>query len=76
MVLDSELKVRTVNSAHERLCNQKKDEVVGRSFFDVFPIATDKDRDIIRESLEKCLEGSNQRISNYSYMRGSKPSIS
>lgn len=73
MVLDSELKVRTVNSAHERLCNQKKDEVVGRSFFDVFPIATDKDRYIIRESLEKCLKGSNQRISNYSYMRGSKP---
>lgn len=73
MVLDSDLKIKTVNSAHERLCNQKKDEVVGRSFFDVFPIATDKDRDIIRETLEKCLEGSNQRISNYSYMRGSKP---
>src|SRR5574340_867923 len=33
MVLDSELRVRTVNSAHERLCNQKKDEVVGRNFF-------------------------------------------
>ncbi|MBP1746809.1 MAG: hypothetical protein H6Q54_1424 [Deltaproteobacteria bacterium] len=73
MVLDSDLKVKTVNSAHERLCNQKKDEVVGRSFFEVFPIATDKDRDMILDSLEKCLEGSNQRISNYSYMRGSKP---
>jgi len=73
MVLDGELKVRTVNSAHERLCGQKKDEVLGRNFFDVFPIATDKDRDMIRDSLEKCLEGRNQRINNYTYIRGGKP---
>jgi PAS domain S-box-containing protein len=73
MVLDSELKVKTINSAHERLCNQNKDDVVGRSFFNVFPIATDKDREMIKGILEKCLAGSSHRISNYAYIRGSQP---
>ncbi|MDH4231244.1 MAG: ATP-binding protein [Nitrospirota bacterium] len=73
MVLDCEMQVKTINSAHERLCNQNKDDVVGRSFFDVFPIATDEDREMIKGILEKCLEGSSHRISNYSYIRGSKP---
>ena len=73
MVLDSDLKVKTVNSAHERLCNQDKDTLVGRSFFDVFPIATDKDREMIKDALEKCLGGSSHRISNYTYMRVDKP---
>jgi len=73
MVLDSDLKVKTVNSAHERLCNQDKDTIVGRSFFDVFPIATDKDREMIKHVLEKCLGGGSHRISNYTYMRLGKP---
>lgn len=73
MVLDSDLKIKTVNSAHERLCSQKKDELVGRGFFEIFPIATDKDRKMLKEVLEKCLEGSSHRISNYSYIRGDKP---
>jgi PAS domain S-box-containing protein len=73
MVLDSELRVKTINSAHERLCNQNKDDVVGRSFFNVFPIATDKDREMIKGILEKCLGGGSHRISNYAYIRGSQP---
>ena len=73
MVLDSALNVKTVNSAHERLCNQDKDTIVGRNFFDVFPIATDKDGEMIKGILEKCLAGSSHRISNYTYIRGGKP---
>jgi PAS domain S-box-containing protein len=73
MVLDSDLKIKTVNSAHERICNQKKDEIVGRSFFEIFPIATDKDREMIKGVLEKCLTGSSHRISNYAYVREGKP---
>lgn len=73
MVLDSSLKVKTVNSAHEKLCNQNKDAIVGRSFFEVFPIATDKDKEMIKGILEKCLGGSSHRISNYTYLRGGKP---
>ena len=70
MVLDNDLKVKTVNSAHERLCNQNKDDIVGREFFETFPIATDKDRDMIKGVLQKCLAGNSHRISNYSYMQG------
>lgn len=73
MVLDSDLKIKTVNSAHERLCSEKKDEIVGRSFFEIFPIATDKDRKMLKGVLEQCLAGSSHRISNYSYIRGDKP---
>ena len=73
MVLDRDLKVKTVNSAHERLCNQNKDDIVGRGFFETFPIATDKDRDMIKGVLQRCLAGNSHRISNYSYIRGGKP---
>lgn len=73
MVLDRDLKIKTVNSAHERLCNQEKDELVGRGFFEIFPIATDKDRKMLKGILEKCLAGSSHRISNYCYIMGGKP---
>ena len=73
MVLDNEMNVKTVNSSHERLCGQEKNEIVGRSFFDVFPIPTDKEREMIKNVLAKCLAGSSHRISNYSYMRAGKP---
>jgi PAS domain S-box-containing protein len=73
MVLDRDLNIKTVNSAHERLCNQNKDDIVGRGFFETFPIATDKDRDMIKGVLQRCLAGNSHRISNYSYMRGDNP---
>ncbi len=73
MVLDSDLKIKTVNSAHERVFGQKKAEIVGKSFFEIFPIATDKDRDMIKEILDKCLSGSSHRISNYTYIREGTP---
>ncbi len=72
MVLDRAMKIKTVNSAHERLCSQKKEELVGREFFEVFPIVRDKDRKMMKEALEKCLEGSSHRISNYPYITGDK----
>ena len=73
MVLDNDLKIKTVNSAHERLCGQNKDVITGRSFFDVFPIAADKDREMLKGVLKKCLGGSSHRISNYAYMRKDEP---
>jgi PAS domain S-box-containing protein len=69
MVLDTSLNVRTVNSAHERLSNQTKDAVIGRSFFDVFPVSPEKTRQI-KEILERALGGTSHRISNYSYTKG------
>jgi PAS domain S-box-containing protein len=70
MVLDKDYLIRTVNSAHERLCGRLKGDVIGENFFELFPIDTKKDLDMIRGALEKCLDGSSQRLSNYRYMRG------
>jgi len=70
MVLDRDMIIRTVNSAHERLCGQKKEEIVGRSFFDIFPVDSGESENMIRGILEKCLEGSSHRLSNYSYVTG------
>lgn len=72
MVLDRDMMIRTVNSAHERLCSRKKEDIIGKSFFDIFPIDGDKDKDMIREILERCLEGSSHRLSNYPYVRPDK----
>ena len=72
MVLDTTLKVKTVNSAHERLSNQSKEAVIGRSFFDVFPISPEKERQI-KEVLDRCLGGTSHRISSYTYERAGKP---
>ncbi len=69
MVLDRDMTVRTMNSAQERLCSRTKDDVVGKNFFDVFPIPSEKDREMIRTTLDRCLEGSSHRLSNYSYPR-------
>ena len=71
MVLDRDLIVRTVNSAHARLCSIKKEEIIGQSFFDVFPISEpDRETGRIRKILDQCLEGKSQRLSNYDYVRG------
>jgi PAS domain S-box-containing protein len=69
MVLDRELIIRTVNSAHERLCGLKKENVVGKDFFDIFPIKDEKEKDRINDILGMCLEGSNYKLDNYPYVR-------
>ena len=69
MVLDREMKIRTLNSAQERFCKQKKDEIVGISFFDVFPFSSEKDRDRFAMYMQACLDGVSNRISDYAYVR-------
>lgn len=72
MVLDRDLTIRTVNSAHEKLCGLKKDFIIGENFFDVFPIDSESNRRMIEEVLKKCLEGSSHKLSNYHYARGGR----
>ncbi len=72
MVLGTDLTVRTMNSAHERLCGLSKDDVLGKQFFEVFPASGEKDRMILGQTLEECLAGTSHRISNYAYVRGDK----
>jgi PAS domain S-box-containing protein len=67
MVLDREFVIRTVNSAHERLCKKGKETIIGKEFFDIFPIESDEDRQIIRGILKKCLEGTSHRLNNFAY---------
>ncbi len=69
MVLDRDMTIRTINSAHERLCGHIKEEVVGKSFFDVFPMAGEKERARLKGILEMCLKGKSHRLSNYHYTR-------
>lgn len=69
MVLGRDLTIRTLNTAHERLCGTGKDRVVGRSFYDVFPMGSEEDRDAIRSILDACLAGETHRMSNYAYVR-------
>lgn len=69
MVLDRDMTIRTVNSAHERLCGLSKEVIIGENFFDVFPIDTEENRDMIRTVLEGCIEGKSHRLSNYEYSR-------
>jgi PAS domain S-box-containing protein len=69
MVLDRDMMIRTLNSAQERFCKKKKDEIAGRSFFDVFPFASEKDREKFETFLKTCLDGVSHRISDYAYMR-------
>jgi PAS domain S-box-containing protein len=73
MVIDRNMMIRTVNSAHERLCRMKKEDIIGKSFFDVFPINTLEDRDMLKQILKQCLEGTSHRLSNYQYARGEIP---
>ncbi|MDA8082680.1 MAG: ATP-binding protein [Nitrospiraceae bacterium] len=70
MVLDRNTQIKTVNSSHERLCGVRKDELVGKNFFDVFPIEQEKDMDMLQEVLAQCLGGKSRRLSNYPYRRG------
>jgi PAS domain S-box-containing protein len=69
MVIDRDKLVRTVNSAQLRLCNREKEEVIGRTFFEVFNIAAGEDRGMMKTALEKCLDGTSGRMSNYLYRR-------
>jgi len=70
MVLDRDLIIHTVNSAHARLCSRNKEEMIGVNFFDVFPISdADRETGAIRSILEKCLGGNSHRLSNYAYSR-------
>jgi PAS domain S-box-containing protein len=67
MVLDKDLTVRTVNSAYERLAGVTKQDVAGKSFFEVFPVGAD--RDTFSNIFEKCLNGASHRLSNYPFLR-------
>jgi PAS domain S-box-containing protein len=69
MVIDRDMLVRTVNSAQLRLCNREKEEVIGRTFFEVFNITAGKDMEKMKTALEQCLEGTSGRMSNYMYRR-------
>ncbi len=69
MVLDRDLAIRTVNSAQARLCKMKKEELIGRSFFDIFPFVTERDKDLFAAGMKKCLDGHSHRISDYAYVR-------
>lgn len=70
LVLDRNLTVRTANSAQERLCGLKREDLVGRDFFEVFPVAGGREKEMIRAHLEECLGGSSRRISSYAFRRG------
>ncbi|HSB32260.1 MAG TPA: PAS domain-containing protein, partial [Candidatus Sulfobium mesophilum] len=71
MVLDRDMIIRTVNSAHIRLCNRTKEDILGKSFFSVFPISdADRQSGAIKGVLEDCLAGQNHRLSNYLYPFG------
>ncbi|TAN39834.1 MAG: PAS domain S-box protein [Nitrospirae bacterium] len=69
MVLDRGMMIKTVNSAHERLCGISKEELVGKSFFDVFPVSAEEDRASLARTLDLCLRGSSIKLSNYSYTK-------
>lgn len=70
MVLDRDMKIRTLNSAQERFCKQKKEDIIGISFFDVFPFSSESDRSKFAEYMRTCLDGTSNRVSDYEYIRG------
>ncbi|MBA4372854.1 MAG: hypothetical protein C0402_08305 [Thermodesulfovibrio sp.] len=72
MVLDLNTRIKTVNSSQERLCGAEKNELLGKSFFEVFPVEQEKDLDMLRGVLAQCLEGKSHRLSNYLYRKGDK----
>ena len=69
MVLDRDMVIRTVNSAQARLCRMKNEDLIGKSFFDVFPFVTEKDREMFGDVMKRCLDGDSHRISDYTYIR-------
>ncbi len=70
LVLDREMRIRTMNSAHERLCGRVKEEIVGRNFLEVFPVNKEVEPETLKDIIEKCLDGHSYRMSNYVYQRG------
>lgn len=72
MVLDLNMQIKTVNSSQERLCGATKEEIIGRNFFEVFPVEQEKDLDMLRGILAQCLEGTSHRLSNYHYRKGDR----
>jgi PAS domain S-box-containing protein len=72
MVLDRDMIIRTLNSAHERLGGAKKENIIGNSFFDVFPMDRERDLGSLKKVLGQCLEGKSHRISNYPYRKSDR----
>lgn len=69
MVVDRDMTVRTVNSAQLRMCARGKEDIVGKNLFDVFSTPSEKEMKMIQGAIEKCLEGTSGRLSNYPYSR-------
>jgi len=69
MVLDSDAKIRMVNSAQERLCAASKEDLVGKDFLDVFPVEQKDKREMLQGLIAKCLAGTSHRLSNYPYRK-------
>ena len=72
MVLDRDMMIRTLNSAQARLGGMKKEDLLGKSFFDVFPFVTEKDREMFGDYMNKCLAGDSHRIRDYVYTRANE----
>ena len=70
MVIDRDMRVRTVNSAQLRLCGRKKEEIIGEPFFQVFNISSEEDRETMKAAVMNCLEGTSSRMSNCLYAKG------
>src|SRR5690349_8225176 len=60
MVLDRELRYVEANQAYLLLCGVRREQIMGRRIFDVFPGTVEADgtsqADILRRSLERALE--------------------
>jgi C4-dicarboxylate-specific signal transduction histidine kinase len=67
MVLDKDLTIRTVNTAHQELCKKGKDYIIGKNFFDIFPIIDEKSKDTFREIFAGCLEGTSRMLHDFPY---------
>jgi PAS domain S-box-containing protein len=67
LVIGSDLKVKTVNNAYQRMCGKTKEETIGRSFRDVCPLDGGENREMIQDAVERCLAGNGQRLSNFGY---------
>lgn len=72
MVLDRDFIVRTVNTAHQQLCKRGKDYIIGKNFFDIFPIIDEKDRDVFRDIFSSCLEGTSRMLHDFPYETADK----
>jgi len=65
MVIDADMRIRTVNTACESLCTLRKEEILSASFLDVFPFAAPSDRAMFERTLQACLEGEVRHVTEY-----------